>query len=159
VSLDPKPVQRPGPPIWIGGRSDAALARAGRQGDGWISYVVQPERYAQSLEKIRRAAAEAGRDLGRFVAGHLTFVTVGRDYESAERAWVRVLSSRYAQDFGPLARKYGVIGTAAQCAEQLDRFVQAGCGYFVMNPIGDLADEAAQLETIASEIIPRFQSR
>jgi probable F420-dependent oxidoreductase len=159
VSLDPKPVQRPGPPIWIGGRSDAALARAGRQGDGWISYVVQPERYAQSLEKIRRAAAEAGRDLGRFVAGHLTFVTVGRDYESAERAWVRVLSSRYAQDFGPLARKYGVIGTAAQCAEQLDRFVQAGCGYFVMNPIGDLADEAAQLETIASEIIPRFPSR
>ena len=146
VSLDPKPVQRPGPPIWIGGRSDAALARAGRQGDGWISYVVQPERYAQSLEKIRRAA-------------DLTFITVGRDYESAERAWVRVLSSRYAQDFGPLARKYGVIGTAAQCAEQLDRFVQAGCGYFVMNPIGDLADEAAQLETIASEIIPRFPSR
>jgi probable F420-dependent oxidoreductase len=49
VSIDPKPVQKPGPPIWIGGRSDAALARAGRQGDGWISYVVQPERYAQSL--------------------------------------------------------------------------------------------------------------
>src|SRR6266436_3807536 len=41
VSIDPKPVQRPGPPIWVGGRSDAALARAGRQGDGWISYVVQ----------------------------------------------------------------------------------------------------------------------
>ena len=37
VSLDPKPVQRPGPPIWIGGRADAALARAGRPGDGWVS--------------------------------------------------------------------------------------------------------------------------
>ena len=56
VSLDPKPVQTPGPPIWIGGRSDAALARAGRQGDGWVSYVVQPERYAESLDKIRSAA-------------------------------------------------------------------------------------------------------
>ena len=121
--------------------------------------MVQPERYAQSLAKIRLAADEAGRSLEGFVAGHLTFVTVGRDYESAERAWVRVLSKRYAQDFGPLARKYGVIGTPAQCAEQLDRFMQAGCRYFVMNPIGDLADEAAQLETIASEIIPRFQSR
>ena len=43
-----------GPPIWIGGRSDAALARAGRQGDGWVSYVVQPERYKASLEKITR---------------------------------------------------------------------------------------------------------
>jgi alkanesulfonate monooxygenase SsuD/methylene tetrahydromethanopterin reductase-like flavin-dependent oxidoreductase (luciferase family) len=159
VSIDPKPAQRPGPPIWIGGRSDAALARAGRQGDGWISYVVQPERYAQSLAKIRRAAEEAGRGLDRFVAAHLTFVTVGRDYESAERTWVRILSNRYAQDFGPLARKYGVIGTPEQCGEQIDRFRQAGCEYFVMNPIGDPADEAAQLETIASEIIPRFQPR
>src|SRR5712664_1859375 len=82
VSIDPKPVQKPSPPIWVGGRSDAALARAGRQGDGWISYVVQPERYAQSLDKIRSAAAAAGRKLEGFVAGHLTFVTVGRDYES-----------------------------------------------------------------------------
>src|SRR6266481_4024692 len=49
VSIDPKPVQQL-PPIWIGGRSDAALARAGRQGDGWMSYVVQADRYAQSLE-------------------------------------------------------------------------------------------------------------
>jgi probable F420-dependent oxidoreductase len=157
VSIDPKPVQRPGPPIWVGGRSDAALARAGRQGDGWISYVVQPERYAQSLAKIHRAAEEAGRGLEGFVTAHLTFVTVGRDYESAERTWVRLLSKRYAQDFGPLARKYGVIGTPAQCAEQVDRFVQAGCRYFVMNPIGELADERAQLETIASEIIPRVR--
>jgi probable F420-dependent oxidoreductase len=154
VSIDPKPVQRPGPPIWIGGRSDAALARAGRQGDGWISYVVQPERYAQSLAKIRRAAAEAGRSLDSFATGHLTFVTVGRDYESAERTWVRILSRRYAQDFAPLARKYGVIGTPAQCAEQIGRFAEAGCRYFVLNAICDPPDERAQLETVASEIIP-----
>jgi len=61
VSIDPKPAQKPAPPIWVGGRSDAALARAGRQGDGWISYVVQPERYQQSLGKIETAAAAAGR--------------------------------------------------------------------------------------------------
>jgi probable F420-dependent oxidoreductase len=157
VSIDPKPVQKPGPPIWIGGRSDAALARAGRQGDGWMSYVVQPERYAQSLAKIRQAAEQAGRTMDRFVAGHLTFVTVGPDYESAERAWVRILSRRYAQDFGPLARKYGVIGTPEQCVEQIDRFARAGCRYFVMNPICDLPDEQAQLEAIASDIIPRLQ--
>src|SRR3990167_4485502 len=49
VSIDPKPVQRPGPPIWIGGRSDAALDRAGRQGDGWVPHVGQPARCRQSL--------------------------------------------------------------------------------------------------------------
>jgi probable F420-dependent oxidoreductase len=159
VSLDPKPVQTPAPPIWIGGRSDAALARAGRQGDGWVSYVVQPERYKASLEKIRAAGAEARRPLDGFVAAHLAFITVGRDYEAAERIWVERLSRRYAQDFGPLARKYGIIGTPAQCAETLERFVTGGCNYVLMNPICDLADERAQLEAIASEIIPRFRGR
>ena len=158
VSIDPKPVQKPGPPIWVGGRSEAALKRAGRQGDGWMSYVVQPERYAQSLAKIREAAEQAGRRLDGFVAAHLTFITVGRDYESAERTWVRILSRRYAQDFGPLARKYGVIGTPEQCAEQMDRFARAGCHYFVMNPICDPQEERAQLEDIASEVIPRAQT-
>jgi probable F420-dependent oxidoreductase len=155
VSIDPKPVQKPMPPIWVGGRSDVALARAGRQGDGWISYVVQPERYAQSLDKIRAAAA--GRSLDGFAAAHLTFITVGRDYESAKAAWVKALSVRYAQDFGPLAGKYGIIGTPAQCAEQLEKFRAAGCNYFVMNPIGERRDEREQLERIAADILPRFR--
>lgn len=158
VSIDPKPVQQP-PPIWIGGRSDAALARAGRQGDGWVSYVVHAGRYAQSLDKIRAAAAAAGRSMDNFTAAHLVFITVGRDFEAAKRAWVSVLSKRYAQDFEPLAKRYGVIGTPEQCAEQLERFRAAGCNYFVMSAIGDPRDERTQLETIAAEILPRFRSR
>ena len=154
VSIDPKPVQQPGPPIWIGGRSDAALARAGRQGDGWVSYVVQPERYAQSLGKIRTAAQQAGRTLDGFTAAHLAFVTVGRDYETAKAAWVKSLSGRYAQDFEPLAKKYGIIGTPEQCAEQLEKFRAAGCTYVIVNPIG--ADEREQLERIAADVVPRF---
>ncbi len=157
VSIDPKPVQRPAPPIWVGGRSDAALARAGRQGDGWISYVVQPERYKQSLAKIEAAASAAGRSLEGFAKGHLTFITLGKDYESAERVWVERLSQRYAQDFGPLAKKYGIIGTPGQCAEQLERFIEAGCTYFVLDAICDAADEAGQIETFAAEILPKFR--
>jgi probable F420-dependent oxidoreductase len=155
VSIDPKPVQKPGPPIWIGGRSDAALARAGRQGDGWISYVVQPERYAQSVAKIRAAAA--GRTLAGFEFSHLAFVTVGRDWESAKAVWVAHLSRRYAQDFEPLARKYGIIGTPEQCAEQLARFAAAGCTYMVVNVIGEPRDERDQLERIAADVIPRVR--
>jgi probable F420-dependent oxidoreductase len=154
VSIDPKPVQRPGPPIWIGGRSDAALARAGRQGDGWMSYVVQPERYAQSVDKIRAAATAAGRPVDGFAFAHLAFITVGRDWESAKAVWVKHLSRRYAQDFEPLARKYGIIGTPAQCAEQLEHFATAGCNYIVFNAIGEPADERDQLERIAADVIP-----
>ena len=158
VSIDPKPVQKL-PPIWVGGRSDAALVRAGSQGDGWVSYVVQPERYARSLEKIREAAHAAGRSLTGFTGAHLAFITVGRDYERARKTWVSVLSRRYAQDFEPLAKKYGVIGTPEQCAEQLAAFRDAGCTYFLLSAIGDPRDEREQLETIAAQILPRFQAR
>ena len=159
VSIDPKPVQQPGPPIWVGGRSDAALARAGRQGDGWVSYVVTPERYKQSLEKIHAAAAAHGRALDGFATAHQTFITVGRDYEQARAAWVARLSTRYAQDFGPLAERYGVIGTPAQCVERIEAFRAAGCSYFLMNPICEPPEEREQLETIAAEILPHFRKR
>jgi probable F420-dependent oxidoreductase len=154
VSIDPRPVQQPGPPIWIGGRSDAALARAGRQGDGWVSYVVQPERYAQSVDKIRAAAQAAGRRLDGFAFAHLGFITLGRDWESAKAVWVRHLSRRYAQDFEPLARKYGIIGTPEQCAEQLTRFATSGCTYLIANPIGDPKDERDQIERLAADVLP-----
>jgi probable F420-dependent oxidoreductase len=157
VSLDPKPVQKPGPPIWIGGRSDAALSRAGRQGNGWISYVVQPDRYAQSLAKIHAAADAVGRSLDGFTPAHLPFVTLGRDYESAASAWVRVLSRRYNQDFGPLARRYGIIGTPGQCAEQLAAFVEAGCRYFVASLIVEPERQREQIETFATEVLPRLR--
>jgi probable F420-dependent oxidoreductase len=157
VSIDPKPVQQPGPPIWIGGRSDAALTRAGRQGDGWVSYVVQPERYARSLDKIRAAAQAAGRTLDGFAAAHLAFVTVGRDHETARAAWVRALTKRYAQDFEPLAEKYGIIGTPAQCAEQIERFRAAGCTDIIVNPVGEPEHDVEQLERVATDILPRFR--
>ena len=150
-------MQKPGPPIWIGGRSDAALARAGRHGDGWVSYVVQPERYGQSLDKIRAAAAAAGRTLDRFAAAHLAFVTVGRDWESAKAVWAAALTKRYAQDFEPLARKYGIIGTPEQCAEQLERFRAAGCNYVILNPIGPAAEERGQVERLAAEVVPKLR--
>jgi probable F420-dependent oxidoreductase len=156
VSLDPKPVQKPGPPIWIGGRSDAALTRAGRQGDGWVSYVVQAERYAQSVAKIRAAAG--GRSLDGFAFAHLGFITVGRDWESAKAVWAQALTKRYAQDFEPLARKYGIIGTPEQCAEQIARFEAAGCNYMIANPIGDPKDERDQVERIAADVLPLLRS-
>ncbi|MBI4560435.1 MAG: LLM class flavin-dependent oxidoreductase, partial [Candidatus Rokubacteria bacterium] len=157
VSVDPKPVQSGGPPIWIGGRSDAALQRAGRLGNGWVSYVVTAERYARSLEKIRAAAT--GRDLSGFETAHLTFITVGKDHERARAAWVRRLSKRYNQDFGPLAERYGFIGTPAQCVEQIEHFVEAGCRCFLLNAICELADEQEQLEIMAADILPHFRNK
>ncbi|MCL6640906.1 MAG: hypothetical protein K6T92_05990 [Candidatus Rokubacteria bacterium] len=68
------------------------------------------------------------------------------------------LSRRYAQDFGPLAERYGVIGTPEQCAERLAAFRAAGCEYFLLNAICEPAEERDQLEAIAADVLPRLGS-
>ena len=158
VSIDPKPVQKPGPPIWIGGRSDAALTRAGRQGDGWVSYVVQAGALRAERRQDPGGRPRASRRLDGFAFAHLGFITVGRDWESAKAVWAQALTKRYAQDFEPLARKYGIIGTPEQCAEQIARFEAAGCNYMIANPIGDPKDERDQVERIAADVLPLLRS-
>src|SRR2546430_990166 len=103
------------------------------------------------------AWASVGRGLDGFATAHLTFITVGRDYERARSAWVARLSKRYAQDFGPLADRYGVIGTPEQCAARLAEFRDAGCTYFLLNAICEPPNEREQLELIAAEVLPRLR--
>lgn len=61
--FDPRPVQRPHPPVLLGAMSEPALRRAGRLADGWVSSSrADLTRIARSVEVVREAAAQAGRD-------------------------------------------------------------------------------------------------
>lgn len=62
VQAWPKPVQQPGPPVWVGGNTDPAVERAGRLGDGWFGWKLGPAEVAERLGAVRRAAEAAGRD-------------------------------------------------------------------------------------------------
>ncbi len=65
MGMDPKPVQPGGPPIWLGGGSEAALQRIGRLGDGWLAGGGErPETVRDKLAVIQRTAEQAGRDPG-----------------------------------------------------------------------------------------------
>ncbi len=59
--FNPKPVQKPHPPIYFGGESDAALRRVARQGDGWYGYDMTPEQLAERLPALDAALAAEGR--------------------------------------------------------------------------------------------------
>ena len=99
VVAEPRPVQTGGPPIWIGGRSDAALRRAARVGDGWIAYLVTPERFRTSIEKIRAFAHELGRPLDperSFEPAHVLFTVVDEDPAAARTTAARYLEAQYS---------------------------------------------------------------
>jgi probable F420-dependent oxidoreductase len=150
----PTPRQPGGPPLWCGGRSKAALARIGRLADGWISYVVTPERYAAGLEEIARAAEGAGRAPSRFDTGHLLFLVIDDDYERAWDAATEHLSRRYASDFRSAAKRYAALGRPADVAERVSAFLAAGVRHLVIDPVGPFEERDAQLERFAREVRP-----
>lgn len=60
VRFEPKPVQRPHPPIHVGGESDAALRRAARVGDGWLGLHHSLESVVEPIARLARFRAEIG---------------------------------------------------------------------------------------------------
>ncbi len=154
VKMLPTPVQPGGPPIWCGGRSEAALRRIGRMADGWMSYVVAPDRYRQGLETIAAAAEEAGRTIEQLGTAHLLFAWIDDDYERALDAATEHLSMRYAMDFRKPAQRYAALGSPAEVAAKIAEFRDAGVRHFVLDMTGPFEERDAQLERFASEVRP-----
>jgi alkanesulfonate monooxygenase SsuD/methylene tetrahydromethanopterin reductase-like flavin-dependent oxidoreductase (luciferase family) len=62
VNVLPRPVQKPHPPIWVGGESQPALKRVAEFGDGWHIGLILPERIGPKLDQLKRLMEQAGRD-------------------------------------------------------------------------------------------------
>lgn len=102
VGLDPMPLTPGGPPIWIAGRSEAAMRRAGRFGDVWMPYMYTPEQVAESLVEVRGHAAEHDRDPEAIRAAIYAFVNVDEDGDRAREAIAAAVGRNYDQDFSRL---------------------------------------------------------
>lgn len=77
VHFEPKPAQKPHPPIWVGGHSKAALRRAVRFGEAWHSGGMAHDRMAETVSALRRLAQDAGRTDGPAVTTRLTVRFLG----------------------------------------------------------------------------------
>ena len=154
ITMLPAPRQLGGPPIWCGGRQDGALRRAGRLADGYVSYVITPERFQRSLDTISTAYAAAGRSSDGFGTGHLLFARIDKDYETALDVATHHLSVRYAMDFREAAKKYCALGAAADAAATTEKFYEAGCRTIVFDLIGPYEERIEHLEAIAEDVLP-----
>ncbi|MCX7616657.1 LLM class flavin-dependent oxidoreductase [Tepidiforma sp.] len=123
VTVYPKPF-RP-VPIFVGGRSEAALRRAGRLGDGYTGIWLTPERFAEAMAQVRAFAAEAGRDPAAVEGGMQFWTSVADDRAAARELVGRAMEATYRLPFERFER-YTPFGTAREVAAFLWQFVEQG---------------------------------
>jgi probable F420-dependent oxidoreductase len=154
LTLLPRPYQEGGPPLWVGGRSQAALRRAGRLADGWLVSSATPAEVATGIEAIRKHAAEAGRKVPEDHYGVLIPYCFAPTADEAEK--IAGPSIRRRPDIGP--PEYSALGGPNEVKQKIRQYIDAGATKFVMRPFGPREALRTQVEILAKELIPALQT-
>jgi probable F420-dependent oxidoreductase len=154
LTLLPRPYQRGGPPLWVGGRSRPAFRRAGRLADGWLVSSVTPAEVAAGIEAIRTHAAEAGREVPGDHFGVLMPFCFAKDRAEALR--IAGSSIRRRQDIEP--GDYSALGTPADALKKIQDYIDIGATKFVMRPYGPKETHEDQVQVLAKEVVPALQT-
>jgi alkanesulfonate monooxygenase SsuD/methylene tetrahydromethanopterin reductase-like flavin-dependent oxidoreductase (luciferase family) len=156
LPIQPKPVQRPHPPIWFGGSAPKALARAVRHGDAFLGAGSSTTAaFAEAVPVVRRELAEQQKDPGQFTIGKRVYLMVDDD---ADRARERVLAGlRAIYGAMPGVDAVPVAGTPDDVIRGLAEVIDAGAQMLLLNPVGpDVAQNREQMERLAAEVVPRL---
>jgi probable F420-dependent oxidoreductase len=155
VRLQPTSVQRPGPPVWVGGRKPASTRRAGRFGDVWMPYMATPEQLAKGLAEANAAAVAAGRPDGSVRGAIFAWAAVAADSAHARQRAIDVVGEVYQQDFTSMVDRYLVAGDPDTVLERLRQYHAAGAEHVIISTAAGSAAERLEMATLfASEVVP-----
>ena len=160
VTLLPTPVQKPYPPIWVSGRSEAAMRRAGVMGDGWYPYLFSVRRIKASNDMVSQFAAEADRDLSGFHWGLNQPTAISNNADEAMALAVSNVGERYVtpqRSAEDIARALCVAGTPNDCIRAVSDRIDAGVEHINLGFLADDADGLyRQMDLFAEQVMPRF---
>ena len=138
-----RPVPEPAVPFLVGGRSDAALQRAGRLGEGWLAAWCSPRRFAVGVAGVEEAGAE--RDV-QWKHGLQLWLGAGASPPEGRGHVAGAMERFYRMSFEPFER-YTPCGTADDIAEFLQPYVDAGAATLNLTPCG--IDRTTEIDTVA----------
>jgi probable F420-dependent oxidoreductase len=151
AAMEPKPAQKPHPPIWFGANGEPALRRAVRLGDGFFGAGSTPtHRFAEQVPVVRAAMAEYGRD--EFPIAKRIYIAVD---DNAGRARTR-MNAAMEQIYGrrvPDIEAAAVAGTPADCVAEVARVAAVGAELILFTTMFDQDEQAARL---AAEVMPQL---
>jgi len=141
LSLNPKPIQKPRPRIWIGGGVQKTFERIAKYGDGWLSWSPTPETFSCGISRIRKYCRVFGRDTSKIEFAADFVSCVKKDGEVARREAERM----------HLRKENSIIGNPEECLEQIDEYVRLGADHIILGfkPYGQ---EIESMKMIMEEI-------
>ncbi len=152
ATMEPKPVQKPYPPVWFGGSAPAGMRRAARHADGFMGAGSQTtSSYAEQVKLVKDELAALNRDPAAFRFGKRLYVHVDDDPALARRLLEDALKAHYG---GGEWSEHIVAGPAQECAAGIRAVADAGAELILLNP---LVDDQTQLERLAGEVIPALR--
>ena len=152
-AMEPKPFQKPYPPLWFGAASEPALRRAVRRGDGFFGAGSTPTaRFAEQVTVVRAALAEAGRPAASFPIAKRVYVAIDDHAETARERINAALTELYGRRVKAIEAA-AVAGTAADCVRELHQVAEAGAELILCTA---LFDQAEQMEQLAAAVIPEL---
>ena len=161
VTLRPKPRQQPYPPVWVAGRSDAAVRRAAIAGDGWYPYLFTVNRLRRANASVRELAAHSGRSLAGFHWGLNQPTAIDDDPARALAAATAHIGQRYVtpeRSAEDIARALCITGNAEDCIGAIRERVDAGARDFVFGFLaGDAEDYFRQMELFSRRVLSHFK--
>lgn len=154
AAMEPKPVQKPYPPLWFGGSGPALLRRAVRLGDGFFGAGSTPTgKFAEQVLLVRQALADSSRDAASFPIAKRVYIAIDSDpgrARSRVNAALTKLYGRLPADIEAAA----IAGSTADCVRELEQVAAAGAELILFTPLFEQAEHAEQL---AAEIIPQLR--
>lgn len=150
VNIDPKPVQKPGLPIIMGGSADAALKRSAEQTDGWVAGgAASPQVFGEAWQKVRGYAQAAGKNPDRLESAKLIYTNVGDDRQKCKEELEAFTHAYYGPQYD--VENACAFGTPAECAAKIQPYIDAGAKTMMLGPAWP---DVAQITRISQEVVP-----
>ncbi|MEE8305560.1 MAG: LLM class flavin-dependent oxidoreductase [Candidatus Tectomicrobia bacterium] len=152
IAMEPKPVQKPHPPVWFGARQEAALKRAVQHGDGFMGAGSSSTAdFVKQYALLQQYLDDAQRDSETFAISKRVYIAIDDDRDRAERRLREWFGVRYKN--ADMAPRVSVWGSRSECIDRLNELAQAGAQHLMLNPV---FDEMTHLELLAQEIVPHL---
>lgn len=151
ASMQPKPVQKPHPPLWFGAHHPNALRRAVELGQGFIGAGSSPtHQFAEEVRVLKPMLAAAGRNPDDFAIGKRVYIAVDPDRARAARRLGEWFQAFYGR--AELAEKVSVSGDTEQCVDALQEVVAAGARFLLLHPVFDDMEHLERFSAIAAKL-------